>query len=199
MFRNLLSNFFPLFFQLFWDVCSSSSGLHLRLVPSVRFPLLFFSIRFQFSVLFPSILFWYARSSCFPRLFWVSLLCGVAFLRFMMGLRLFFALWSSLLRMRQFGLLLTVFLSDSIGLLSTCSLGLRPSFSASCASGCSWPLTLLLFSSVLRVLLGNPSVVQVLLHCVSAGFLSYSFHRLLLVLVVVFFAPALVISPPGLP
>ena len=71
--------------------------------------------------------------------------------------------------------------------------------------------------SVLRVLLGYPSVVRVLLHCISAGFLSYSDHSLLrvppcpscclsalwdcfsLCLLGVFFAPALFLSPPGLP
>ena len=93
----------------------------------------------------------------------------------------------------------SVFLSDSRSFVSTSSLWFSSQFSASCASGCSLPMTLLLFSSVLRVLLGNPSVVQVLLLCVSDGFLSSSFHHLLLVLVVVFFAPALVLSPTGLP
>ena len=95
---------------------------------------------------------------------------------------------------------LLVFLSDSRSFVSLPVLyGLRPSFSASCASGGSSPMSLLLFSSVLQFLLGNPSVVRLLLLCVSDGFLSYSFHHLLLVLVVVFFAPALVLSPTGLP
>ena len=69
---------------------------------------------------------------------------------------------------------------------------------------------------MLRILLGNPSVVRVLLPCVSAGFfplvvtacLRFSlvprtafppFVAVLFVLVVVFFAPALVLSPPVLP
>ena len=117
-----------------------------------------------------------------------------------MGLRLFFAFWSSLFCILRFGLLLAVFLSDSRSFVSLPVLfGLRPSFSASCASGCSSPLHSSCSLPCCRFSLANPSVVRVLLHCVSAGFLSYSFHRLLLVLVVLFFAPALVLSPSGLP
>ena len=113
--------------------------------------------------------------------------------------------------------LLRLFLSNSVFCVSPCSLWSSSQFSASFTSGGFSLLTLLLFSSVLQVLLGNPSVVRVLLPCVSAGFLSYSCHSLLwvlpcpsgclallswlflLVLVVVFFAPVLVLSLPGLP
>ena len=56
-------------------------------------------------------------TSCFPRIFWVSLnLCGLLFLRFRLWLHLFFAFWSSLFRMLRFGLVLAVFLS----VFSTC-------------------------------------------------------------------------------
>ena len=44
---------------------------------SLLFAFRFFRICFKFSVLFPSILFWFARSSCFPRYIWVLLFCGV--------------------------------------------------------------------------------------------------------------------------
>ena len=87
---------------------------------------------------------------------------------------------------RRFGLLLAVF-SAPLGLLSLSlfSLVFVPVFPHPAPPAAS-PLTLLLFSSVLRVLLGNTSVVRVLLLCVSDGFLSYSFHRLPVVLVVLF-------------
>ena len=48
-------------FSCFWCVCPTSSGLPLGLVHAVWVPLLFFGISFPFSVVFPSILFWYAR------------------------------------------------------------------------------------------------------------------------------------------
>ena len=71
-------------------------------------------------------------SSCFPRIFWVLLiLWGLPFLRFQLWLYLFFALWSSLFRMLQFGLLLVVFLSIF--------------FSTRCGYGCLVPFFLRVF------------------------------------------------------
>ena len=191
-------------------------------------------------------------SSCFPRIFWVSLnLWGLLFLRFRLWLHLFFALWSSLFRMLRFGLL-AVFLSVFFHMLwlrvivsvlpprfSTCCgfgcpfLFLSP-FSVCCDSSCSiW--SSYRFFRILRLRLlfdfgtppvvvcaaGSPLAVPRLsgccFPCVSANFLLSGFLRLLrfsslslgqrslpwcmflLVLVVVFFTPALDLSPLVLP
>ena len=83
-----------------------------------EFLFFFFSVRFLFSVIFPSLLFWYARSSCFPRHVWVLLRLWGCFLRFLLVLHLFFALWSSLFHMWHFGLILAVFLSGSQSFVS---------------------------------------------------------------------------------
>ena len=129
VFRNSVSFFFSLFLQLFLGVSPSSSGFHFSLVAAVCVPLLFFSICFLFSILFPSLLFWYACSSCFLRHLWVSLRLSGCFLRFLLGLHLFFALCSSLFRLQRFGLLLAVFLTASPSFMSLPILyGLRPSF-----------------------------------------------------------------------
>ena len=48
-------------FSCFRGVCPTSSGLPLGPVPVVRVRFLFFGIGFMFSVVFPFILFWYAR------------------------------------------------------------------------------------------------------------------------------------------
>ena len=96
--------------------------------------------------------------------------------------------------------------------------GLLPGFSASCASGCSSLLLLHRLSVILRVLLwlylGCPGAVYpaFLLGLFSLGFLrllrvsslsiglrSLSWCLFLLVVLVVFFAPVLVHSPPVLP
>ena len=96
--------------------------------------------------------------------------------------------------------------------------GLRPGFSASCASGCSLLLARLLLSSVLQVLrwrsLGCPGAAfpvfllvffrKVFTACFIFLWLSLVLHSLpwcllLLVLVVVFFALASVLPPPVLP
>ena len=82
-------------------------------------------------------------------------------------------------RVRRFSLLLAFFLSGSVFCVSPCSLWISSQFFHILHLRRLFTLMLLLFSSVLQVLLGNPSVVRVLLPCVSAGFLSYSCHSLL--------------------
>ena len=99
-------------FSCFWSVCPTSFGLPLGLVHAVRVPLLFFGIGFRFSMVFLLSYSGSLASSCFPRIFWVSLLLWGCFcLRFQLWLHLFFPLLSSLFCMLRFGLLLAVFLS----------------------------------------------------------------------------------------
>ena len=135
-------------------------------------------------------------------------------MRFLLGLHLFFALWSSLFACGVSTRSLRFF-SVTLSFVSLPVLyGLHPSFSASYTSGKSSLLTLRLFSSVLQVLLGHPSVVRVLLPCrfsfvslsqpasgssLSLGLPFPPSWLFLLVLVVVFFTPVLVLSPPGPP
>ena len=148
----------------------------MRLVTTVQVPLLLVGVHFIFSVIFPLLLFWYARSSCFPRHFWVSIpfvgflpevparapfLCPLVFA----FPHAAFRPWS----LRSFSVIL------SLLCLFQFSMVFVPVFQN------PTPLAALRFDSppvlsVLRVL-GNPSVVRVLLHCVSAGFLSYKSRK----------------------
>ena len=182
-FGTLFSFFIYLFIPLFLGFCPSSSGLRLCLVTTVRVPLLLVGVRFIFSVIFPSLLLWYARSSCFPRHFWVlipfvGLLPAVPARAPSFLCPLVFALPHAAFRpwsLRSFSAIL------SLLCLSQFSMVFVPVFPI------PTPPSALRFDtppvlSVLRVLLGNPSVVRLLLPCISASFLLYSGHSLLRVL-----------------
>ena len=172
VFWNSFSFFVYILFQLFLGVGPSSSGLLLRLVAAIRVPFLFFSVRFIFSVLFPSLLLWYARSSCFPRHSGFRFVSRVASYGscwgsfFSLPFVLHFSacgfsacpLWFFSMPLR----LLCVYLFSMVFVPVLRILRLRRLFA----------FALLLFSSVLWVLLGIPLVVRVLLPGIFAGFLS---------------------------
>ena len=111
-FLLFVSNFYA--FGCFWCVCPPSSGLSVEFVPYFSSSASFLQLQLRFSVVFPSILFWYCRLLLLlssDLLGFASVVGFAFFLRFRLWLLFYFTHLYSLFRMLRFGLLLVVFLS----------------------------------------------------------------------------------------